>query len=109
MGSIPIARSVVSPILHCCILTICQVHSFVKGGEKRAMMRRSHIRFANPSFFTGLARVLDLSAGLKLWEIGTAAPQEADFLALQDDWYTIGDDLRNAIAAYHPPLTTQTT
>jgi hypothetical protein len=55
--------------------------------------------YASPSFFEGMARLIDF--GNTLQEYNTSSsPTEADFRALQSDWAVIGDDLRNAMHQY---------
>ncbi len=52
--------------------------------------------FATPSFLEGLARTLDLGATLDEYN-SSITPEQADFLALKNDWQVIGNDLANAI------------
>lgn len=54
--------------------------------------------FAEPSFIEGMARVIDL--GSTLDEYNSVMTQEqADFLAIRNDWEIIGEDIAIAIEA----------
>lgn len=52
--------------------------------------------FANPSFLEGLARTIDLGATLDEYN-SSITPEQADFLALKNDWEVIGKDIAFAI------------
>ncbi len=52
--------------------------------------------FATPSFLEGLARTLDLGATLDEYN-SSITPEQADFLALKNDWEVIGNDFAIAI------------
>lgn len=52
--------------------------------------------FATPSFIEGLSRTLDLGATLDEYNASITSEQ-ADFLALKNDWEVIGNDFTNAI------------
>lgn len=52
--------------------------------------------FARPSFLSGMARALDMGGTFDAYNI-SATPEEADAIALYNDFKTIGDDLRQAI------------
>jgi len=55
--------------------------------------------FVDPSFFAGMASVIDLYG--VLMDFNTAAPpNQADFLALQYDWYKVGQDLYGAMNTF---------
>ncbi len=57
----------------------------------------SYFLFALPSFWTGLAQVLDL--GNTLFDYNESlTPAQADYLAMKADWLAIGIDLRRALA-----------
>jgi hypothetical protein len=56
----------------------------------------SDFLFAQPSFLSGAARVLDLGGTYDSYNTSDSA-EEADFTALQMDWYVVGNDLRDAI------------
>lgn len=76
------------------------VYGFVMDGT---MSKRSSFMFALPSFWEGIARTFDLAGSYDeyngLWE-GSAS----DAAALNQDWWAVGDDLRDAIAVagYRP-------
>lgn len=62
-------------------------------------MGRTDFLFAQPSVLTGLARVLDFGGTLSRHSYNESrSPQEADALAIQNDWAVVGVDLRNAMA-----------
>lgn len=63
------------------------------------LFARSGRLFANPSFFTGLAKVIDIGATFDQYNVNQT-PQEADFWSLWSDWYSVGDDFRSAIEFY---------
>ena len=52
--------------------------------------------FANPSFFSGAARVLDLGGTFDAYN-ASPSPEDADAYALSNDWYAVGRDMQNAI------------
>lgn len=56
--------------------------------------------FANPSFLTGLARVLDLGSTMNRDVKNAEDTENADFQALLGDWYDVGDSIRYAITSY---------
>ena len=51
--------------------------------------------FARPSFIEGVARTLDLGGTLQEYN-SSMTPEQADFLALRADWWTIGEDFWSA-------------
>ena len=51
---------------------------------------------ARPSFFEGLARVLDLGGTLQSYNYGDS-PDNADARALTADWYALGGDFHTAL------------
>ena len=54
--------------------------------------------FAVPTFWSGMARALDLGGTFDAYR-GVAAGQLADEEALRADWLTVGQDMENAIQA----------
>jgi hypothetical protein len=50
------------------------------------------ILFERPSFWSGLARVLDLRGNFTEYNV-SPTPEEADCLALFADWRSVGHDL----------------
>lgn len=52
--------------------------------------------FAQPNFFRGFGKVLDLGSTRNVYNTSQSG-QEADFKALQSDWMMIGNDIRKAI------------
>lgn len=59
--------------------------------------------FAEPSFFEGMSRVLDLGATLQDYNI-SETEQEADIRALKSDWRAVGEDLKFSIKNYEQGL-----
>lgn len=55
--------------------------------------------YTDPSFFKGMARVVDLFGSLDEYNYKTTEA-EADNEALKRDWFIIGKDLFNAIKTY---------
>ena len=55
--------------------------------------------FAEPSFWEGVARVLDLGATLQEYNT-SETEQQADAKAIRDDWRAVGYDLRSSIKTY---------
>ena len=53
--------------------------------------------FARPSFVEGMARVFDFGNTLNEYNY-SRSDEEADLLALRNDWEVIGQDLRMALA-----------
>ncbi len=51
--------------------------------------------FADPSFLTGLATVMDVGGGLLTYNISRSGA-EADERAIASDWAVVGSDLINA-------------
>lgn len=52
--------------------------------------------FAKPSALYGFSRVFDLGAQLDLYN-ESPTPAVADFLALFNDWWMVGNDLKAAL------------
>jgi hypothetical protein len=69
-------------------------------------LRRSSLLFANPSLIEGVARTLDLGCTLNVYNESPTG-EIADYLALTNDWYAVGDDFRaaieNAVTAQQQP------
>ncbi len=64
--------------------------------------------FAQPSFVSGAARLLDLYGLFDRYN-ESATTFEADYRALLSDWCMVGQDIRNAMAEFehltaHEPL-----
>ena len=66
---------------------------------QETLFQRSGRLFANPSFFSGFARALDLGATFNEYNCDST-PGEADYWALWSDWYSVGDDLSYAFHLY---------
>ncbi|MHB8737077.1 MAG: hypothetical protein ACYC9D_00585 [Candidatus Dormibacteria bacterium] len=59
---------------------------------------RSGFLFATPTFWQGIARILDLGGVLNTYNT-CDSDQEADRVALASDWYAIGLDFREAFGS----------
>jgi hypothetical protein len=55
--------------------------------------------FADPGFFSGMSRVLDLGSTLNEYN-STFDPGVADYYALKSDWAVVGSDIQAAINTY---------
>ncbi len=64
-----------------------------------APLAYSTFLFPQPSFWIGVARLLDFGQGLVRYNYASTA-EEADFNALLSDWKAVGDDVRWAIKTY---------
>ncbi|MBQ7544955.1 MAG: hypothetical protein IJT02_08430 [Synergistaceae bacterium] len=53
--------------------------------------------FARPTFWSGMGAVLDLGGTMVMFN-ESASPEEADNLALANDWAAVGNDIRSAMA-----------
>lgn len=63
------------------------------------MSDRSTFLFARPSFIEGMARNFDF--GNTMTEYNRSQSEEqADAIALRNDWYAVGDDLRSILKSY---------
>lgn len=60
---------------------------------------RSYYLFARPSFFEGVARLVDFSGSLQVYN-ESESEARADAWALAGDWWAIGDDLRTVLHHY---------
>ncbi len=65
--------------------------AFGRNRRKRARVSSTYL-VANPSFLTGVARTLDLWGQLDAYNV-SATTQQADALALHNDWKVVGQDL----------------
>lgn len=59
-------------------------------------MGESDFLFARPSFFEGVARVIDLGNTLNEYN-SSKTPAEADARALKADWDCVGKSIRDAM------------
>lgn len=59
----------------------------------------SEYLYAKPSFWEGVARLVDFSGSLSVYN-GASTPIRADNLALLSDWVVIGDDLKETITVF---------
>ena len=65
-------------------------------GDDGHMSDHSDFLYARPSFWEGLARVLDLGGTLNVYN-RTPTPKQADAIAIRNDWQAVGEDLRRSI------------
>lgn len=56
----------------------------------------SDFLFARPSFFEGVARIVDLGGSLNAYN-RSRTPEEADARAIYEDWRALGHDVRVAL------------
>ncbi|MGH9831638.1 MAG: hypothetical protein ACRD9Y_01410 [Blastocatellia bacterium] len=59
--------------------------------------------FATPTFFSGMARTLDLGAVLDDYD-GILTSGQADLLALSADWLAVSEDMWSALAEYESQI-----
>jgi hypothetical protein len=59
---------------------------------------KTHL-FSRPSFIDGMARIFDFSGSLQKYNT-EETPQEADYIALRNDWRMVGEDIRKSIEQY---------
>lgn len=57
------------------------------------------IRYARPSFWTGVASIFDFGGALNRYHVD-APGTRADALAMWADWQAVGDDMRAALQAF---------
>lgn len=62
-------------------------------------MSVSDLLFARPSFWEGVARVLDLGGTLNIYN-ESKTPEEADRTALQSDFAMVGKDINKAMKIF---------
>ncbi len=58
---------------------------------------RDDFLFARPSFFEGMARVMDFGNTLNIYNLSRNGA-EADFIAIRNDWRMVAQDLKEAVA-----------
>ena len=52
--------------------------------------------FAKPAFLSGIGAVIDLGGTMVRFN-ESSSPEEADYLAIANDWIMVGNDIRNAM------------
>lgn len=55
--------------------------------------------FPTPSFIEGMARIFDFADALQKFNY-SEDEQEADYMAISNDWKMVGQDIRSAIQQY---------
>ena len=60
---------------------------------------RTDFLFADESFLTGMASVLDIGGSSTRFNTSDTA-SEADAKALNNDWAMIGNDIKNAVSSF---------
>lgn len=60
--------------------------------------------FAEPSFFEGVASVIDLGATLHKEYNSSKTENEADRKAIQNDWRAVGEDIKISILKHEQGL-----
>ena len=69
------------------------------GDEEKVMEEvRADFLFAQPSFWSGLGRWLDLTGHIDLYNVSPDG-ETADARALYSDWRVVGQELRRACAS----------
>lgn len=56
----------------------------------------SDFLFATPTFISGMGAVIDLGGTMARFNESTS-PEEADYLAIANDWAMVGRDMRYAM------------
>ena len=59
----------------------------------------SDFLFATPKFISGMGAVLDLGSTMTMFN-ESSTPEEADTLALANDWSMVGKDMRYAVSQF---------
>ena len=57
----------------------------------------SDFLFATPTFISGMGAALDFGGTMAMFN-ESSSPEEADTLALANDWHAVGNDIRGAIS-----------
>ena len=70
--------------------------------ELKAPSFRAPHRLVLPSFLSGVSRIFDFTGSLDP-PIYHEPPEQADAMAIRQDWEAVGDDLEHALAAFGPP------
>ena len=60
------------------------------------MYRLTTYLYATSSFLEGVARLVDFTGSLNIYNCADS-PEQADFKAISSDWMVVGGDLRKAI------------
>ena len=64
--------------------------------------------FARPSFLEGIARMMDFGSSLNIYN-ESKTPEEADSMAILNDWYAVGQDMQAGIRKYERTIKTNPT
>ena len=56
----------------------------------------SDFLFARPTFISGIGAIIDLGGTMEMFN-ESSSPEEADYLALKNDWCIVGNDIRSAM------------
>jgi len=59
--------------------------------------------FSTPTFWAGMARVLDLGGTLNEYNY-SSTPNKADFHAILSDWKVVGSDISKAMVIYEDQI-----
>ena len=70
--------------------------------ELKAPSFRAAHRFVLPSFLSGVSCIFDFTGSLDP-PIYNGLPEQADAMAIRQDWEAVGDDLEHALASFGPP------
>lgn len=55
--------------------------------------------FAKSTFVSGIGSVIDLGGTMAMFN-ESSSPEEADYLALANDWAMVGNDIRTAMTQF---------
>ena len=71
-------------------------------------MNREFRLFSRPSFFEGMARVVDVCGSLNIYN-SSSSENEADFNAILSDWEMVGNDIYKALERFEKEYKSQDT
>ena len=63
------------------------------------MKTRGYLLYARPSFWEGVARLVDITGSLNQYNY-SASDEEADCRAIESDWEAVGADILSAAKAF---------
>lgn len=70
---------------------------------RKEVFAMSDFLFARPSIVEGIARIIDISGSLQVYN-ECLTPNKADTLAIYNDFKAVGMDIRNAAAAFEKEM-----
>jgi hypothetical protein len=79
------------------------VHDMLKfsnlNRKENVKMTRTSKLFSTPGFFRGMAATLDMGNTLMIYNRSKTS-EEADYKAIQSDWFAVGDDISFAMETW---------